>query len=231
MKTVMQASTEKRGGGGGSMGRRSVGDNEEFSCNIVEEDKSEGFDSMTPKSGREEEEVTRVVRCKIEVASEGGKEMKIIVEVGGKEKRLGKGVKGCMRENKGVVEMWERGGWKAMPKEELSLTLDEGEFIIAMMVGGAVEVIVDSESASERGSSDGTIIKMYITGDGFRGDTKIGVGPRSVREGGDRGGGVGRVIVEANAAFISSNAKFVDDGHVSRDGEILLDDGVEGGRS
>jgi len=56
------------------------------------------------------------------------------------------------------------------------------------------------------------------------------VGPCSIGEGGNLCGGVGRVVIDANATLIGSNAKFVDNGHVSGDGEIVLDDGVESRR-
>ena len=38
------------------------------------------------------------------------------------------------------------------------------------------------------------------------------------------------MVIEANATLICSNAKFIYDGHVSRDVEIVLDDGVESRR-
>jgi len=60
-----------------------------------------------------------------------------------------------------------------MPKKELALAFDDGKFIVSVIVCGAVEVVIDAESASERGSGDGAIIKMDITGDGLCGDTKI----------------------------------------------------------
>ena len=62
---------------------------------------------------------------------------------------------------------------------------DEGKFIVSGIVCGAVEVVIYAEGASERGSGDGAIIKMDITGDGLGGDTEIGVGPCSIGERGN----------------------------------------------
>ena len=38
------------------------------------------------------------------------------------------------------------------------------------------------------------------------------------------------MVVQANVTLVGADTKFVDDGHVSRDGEIVLHSGVEGGR-
>ena len=103
-----------------------------------------------------------------------------------------------------------------------------GEFVVTGVIGRAVEVIVDTESACEGGCGDGIVIKMDITGDGFGGDSGARMGPGSIGEHGEGSGGGTGMVVDLNAAFICTNTEFVDDGHMSRDGEILLDNGVEG---
>ena len=57
------------------MGRGSVCNDEEFSGDVLEENKGEGFDSMTTKGGGKEKEVTRVMRSKIEALCQGRKEV------------------------------------------------------------------------------------------------------------------------------------------------------------
>ena len=93
----------------------------------------------------------------------------------------------------------------------------------------AVEVIVDAKSACEGGCGDGIVIKMDITRDGFDGDSEARMGPGSIGERGEGSGGGTGMVVDLNVAFVCTNAKFVDDGLMSRDVEIVLDNRVEGG--
>ena len=128
-----------------------------------------------------------------------------------------------------MIKVQEGGGGNVMAKEEVTLMFDDGELIVVGVICGAVEVIVDAKGAGEGGCGDCIIVKVDITGDGFCGYSEARMGPGSVCEGRKRSGGGRRVIVQANADFISKNAEFVDNGHMSRDSKIVLDNGVEGG--
>ena len=59
-----------------------------------------------------------------------------------------------MQEDKGVIKVQEGRGGNVMAKEELMLTFDDGELIVAGVTRGAVEVIVDAEGAGEGGGGD-----------------------------------------------------------------------------
>ena len=78
-----------------------------------------------------------------------------------------------------------------------------------------MEIIVDTESTSEGSSGGGSIVKVNVARNGFGGDSLRGVGPSCVGERGKRGGGGGRVVVEADVAFVGTDAKLVYDRHVS----------------
>ena len=39
-----------------------------------------------------------------------------------------------MGEDKGVIKMWEGGGGDVMTKEELTLTFDDGELVVAVVI-------------------------------------------------------------------------------------------------
>ena len=125
-----------------------------------------------------------------------------------------------------MIKVREGGGGNVMAKEELMLSFDDGELIVAGVIHGPVEVIVDAKGVGEGGCGDCIIIKVDITRDRLCGYSEARMGPGSVCEGGKRGGGGRRVIVQVNAAFIGTNAKFIDYGHMSRDIKIVLDNGV-----
>lgn len=59
---------------------------------------------------------------------------------------------------------------KGVTKEELTLTTNDGEFVVFGVVGGAKKVIVYAKRASEGRCGDGAISKLNITGDGVGGD-------------------------------------------------------------
>ena len=225
--TVMQPGAKKCRGGGGSMSGWGVGDDEEFLGNVLEEDKSKGFDSIATKGGREEKEMPRIVRSKAETSSQLRKEVNVILMVCGEEERLSKRVKGCMGEDQRVIEVWEGRERDVMTKKEATLMADDGEFVVSGVLCRAVEIIIDAKCVGEGGSSYGIIIEMNIAGDGFSGDSEAGVRPCCVCEGRNKGGGGDGMIVEANAAFIGMNAEFVYNGHVARDSEVMLNNRVE----
>lgn len=57
-----------------------------------------------------------------------------------------------------------------MPKEELTLTTNNGEFVIFRVLGGAEKVVVDAKGASEGGCGGGAISELDVTWDGIGGD-------------------------------------------------------------
>ena len=67
------------------MGRGSVGNDEEFPGDVLEENEGEGFDSITPKAGGKEKEMSRVMQSKMELLGEGGREVEVILQVGGEQ--------------------------------------------------------------------------------------------------------------------------------------------------
>ena len=209
------------------MDRGSVCSDEEFSGNVVEEDKGEWLDRKATEGGGKEEEVTGVKRGKMEPPSKGGEEVEVVLEVRGEEEWLGKGVEGGVGHDKGVIEVWESGGGDVVAKEQLTLSFDDWEFVIAGVSGGAMEVVVDTESTGEGWCGDCAVIIMDIAWDRICCDGLRGVVPSSVCEGGRRDGGGRRMVVEADAAFVCTHTEFVDDGHVAGDCEIVLYIGVE----
>ena len=76
------------------MDRGSVCSDEEFSGNVVEEDKSEWLDCIATEGGGKEEDVTGVMRGKTEPSSKGGEEVEVVLQVRGEEEWLSKGVEG-----------------------------------------------------------------------------------------------------------------------------------------
>ena len=52
-----------------------------------------------------------------------------------------------------------------MAKEELTLSFDDGEFIILGVIGGAMKVVVDTKGTGEGGCGDGAIVEVYIAWD------------------------------------------------------------------
>lgn len=93
------------------MGRRGIGKDEEFTGNVLEEDKGERFNGMATKGGGEEEEMTRIMGGKVEFTGKSWEEMDVIVKIRGEEERLSKGIEGRVGEDEGVVKMGEgRGG-------------------------------------------------------------------------------------------------------------------------
>lgn len=152
------------------MVRGCVCSDEEFSGDVLEENKSEWFEGVAPKGGREKEDMTRVMICKMKSACKGGEGLKVILQVRCEEEGLSEGVEGGVGKDKRVIEVGEGGGGKVMTKKELTLASNDGKFVVFGVISGAVEVVVDTKGAGEGGSGDGTIIKVDITGDGVRGD-------------------------------------------------------------
>ena len=94
-----------------------------------------------------------------------------------------------------MIKVWKGGGGNVMMKEELALMFDDGELIVAGVIRGAMEVIIDAEDVGEGGCGDYIIIKVNMTRDGFCGYSEARMGPSSVCEGRKRGGGGRRMIL------------------------------------
>ncbi len=67
------------------MGRRGIGKDEEFTGNVLEEDKGERFNGMATKGGGEEEEMTRIVGGKVEFTCKIWEKIDVILQVRSEE--------------------------------------------------------------------------------------------------------------------------------------------------
>ena len=85
VETFRETGSEEFGGGSWSVGRRSVGKDEEFTGNVLEEDKSEWFNSMATKGGGEEEKMTRIVGGKVEFTGKIREKIDVILQVRSEE--------------------------------------------------------------------------------------------------------------------------------------------------
>ena len=81
VKTFRETSSEEFGGGSWGVGRRSVGKDEEFTGNVLEEDKSEWFNGMATKGGGEEKKMPRIMGGKVEFACKSREKVDVILQV------------------------------------------------------------------------------------------------------------------------------------------------------
>ena len=144
------------------MGGRSVGDDEEFPGNILEEYESEGFESIATDGGREKEDMSGIMWGKMKSSHQLGKELNVIRVVGREEEGLSKRVKGGMGEDQRVVEVRKGREGDAVTKKKTALMANDGKFVVAGMLCGAMEIGVDAKGAGEGGSSDSVIIEVNI---------------------------------------------------------------------
>ena len=192
----------------------------------VSEDKR--FEGVTTKGAREKEGVRWVARKKGEVGLKSGKEVFIITKESGDGKGSGERVEAHVGGNKGMIEGDEDSGRKAMMHEAFALPAKGGELAVFCMVSGGREVMIYTEVAMKSWSRHVIVGVVELSGNGGCRHRLGRVNPGCVGERGEGGGRRG--IVDANAAFVSTNAEFMDNRHVTREFEIVLDEESERGR-
>ena len=95
-----------------------------------------------------------------------------------------------------------------------------------MDICGPREVVIDAKVAIGGCGGHGVISEIELGGNWSGGNGLRGMNPGGVGERGERGWG-GRVVY-TDAAFVRSNTEFVDNGHVSREFKIMLNESSEG---
>ena len=115
-----------------------------------------------------------------------------------------------------------------MMHEAFTLPAKCGELAVFGIVSRGGEVMIDTKVPMKSRSGHGIVRVVGLGGNGGSRDSLGGVNPGSVSERGEGGGT--RRVVNANAAFVSANTKFMDNRHIAREFEVVLDKQSECGR-
>ena len=204
----MKTRAKEEGGRSERMKWWSVCLDKEFTCVGKEVGEDKGFEGEASKGTREKEGVWWIARKKGKGGFKGGKEVFIITEESGDRKGSGERVETHVRGDKRMVEGDKDSRGKAMVHEALALPAKSGELVVFGMVRGGREVMKDTEIAMESRGRHGIVGVIELSGNGGGRDRLGRVNPGGVGERWE-GGGV-RGVVDANAAFVSANAEFMD---------------------